>query len=55
MDYALRSVASIRVEEALEDAKKKAEIEIEYLKKKDDSDWEISRLQKILDTDYKNL
>ena len=39
----------------VEDAKKKAEIEIEYLKKKDDSDWEISRLQKILDTDYKNL
>ena len=39
----------------VEDAKKQAEIEIEYLKKNGGSDWEISRLQKILDTDYKNL
>ena len=39
----------------VKDAKKKAEIEIEYLKKNSGSNWEISRLQKILDTDYKNL
>lgn len=37
----------------VEDAKKKAEVEIEYLKKNGGSEWEISRLQKILDMDYK--
>ena len=35
----------------VEDAKKKAKIEIEYIKKNGGSDWEISRLQNILDAD----
>ena len=39
----------------IEDAKKKAEIEIEFLKKNGGSDCEISSLQKILDMDYKQI